>query len=200
MRPSRAGKHERAKLKGIDITGVQFGRLIVLGRDFDRVETHRKGQYTSHSLPNWICQCSCGKVRSYRKYQLTHGEIVSCGCYRNERNRSDKNTIRKAKNQFYLAYVFGAKKRRLEFTLSKEQAISLAEEACFYCGALPSGDSWPHNGIDRKYNDLGYVPGNMVPCCSFCNRAKWTIKPEEFIARCKAVAMHCSSDWKAANA
>ena len=29
-----------------------------------------------------------------------------------------------------------------------------------------------YNGIDRIDNKLGYIKGNMTPCCKICNHAK----------------------------
>jgi hypothetical protein len=56
-----------------------------------------------------------------------------------------------------------------------------------YCHYPPRGG---FNGIDRVDNSKGYILGNCVPCCSWCNRAKadgtlakfmdwiWWMRPE----------------------
>lgn len=58
-----------------DLTGKQFGRLIVISLDKAK-EDHK----------HWLCQCICGNPNlvSISKYSLKHGHTVSCGCYRNE--------------------------------------------------------------------------------------------------------------------
>jgi hypothetical protein len=38
-------------------------------------------------------------------------------------------------------------------------------------------------GIDRMNSDLGYIEGNMVPCCGICNITKMDYSAEEFISR-----------------
>ena len=39
-----------------------------------------------------------------------------------------------------------------------------------------------YNGIDRKDNNLGYTPKNVVPCCSVCNFAKKNMPFDAFMA------------------
>jgi hypothetical protein len=62
-----------------------------------------------------------------------------------------------------------AKNRKLEWIISKEQYAILAVLPCDYCGG-------PHPkmgvGLDRKDNNLGYIAGNVVPCCGTCNDMK----------------------------
>jgi hypothetical protein len=62
-----------------------------------------------------------------------------------------------------------AKKRNLEWTLTKEVFIELRLLPCTYCGGtLPEAGS----GLDRKDNLKGYISGNVVPCCFRCNYMK----------------------------
>ena len=75
-------------------------------------------------------------------------------------------------------YVKSAKKRNLDFTLSKALFESLLIQPCFYCGhSIPN----QINGIDRVDNNKGYIEGNVVPCCEICNTLKGTNHPQEFI-------------------
>ncbi len=62
-----------ARLK--DLTGQQFGRIVILRRDPSPAET--TGAY-------WICSCDCGNEFSARGSNLTKGDIRSCGCLRRE--------------------------------------------------------------------------------------------------------------------
>lgn len=39
-----------------------------------------------------------------------------------------------------------------------------------------------YNGLDRLDNSMGYCKDNVVSCCKTCNRAKWTMNKEPFIA------------------
>lgn len=59
------------------------------------------------------------------------------------------------------------------------------EASCHYCAAAPTNIANKiarYNGIDRKINELGYVDGNCVTCCKFCNFAKRNFGYEEFLA------------------
>ncbi len=58
----------------------------------------------------------------------------------------------------------------LPWVLTLDEWSAVAVSPCVYCGRRPNGTetgSW----CDRKDNDpgIGYTPGNVVPCCGFCN-------------------------------
>jgi hypothetical protein len=38
-----------------------------------------------------------------------------------------------------------------------------------------------YNGIDQVVPCVGYRPGNVLPCCFFCNRAKGNVSLKEFL-------------------
>lgn len=71
-----------------------------------------------------------------------------------------------------------AKKRNLEWTLSKEETWLLTQQPCHYCRILPYQKYWQYsyfviyNGLDRVDSSKGYHSDNVVPCCGFCNRLK----------------------------
>lgn len=97
---------------------------------------------------------------------------------------------RKYKTNFttrLISYKRGAKVRNLNFELSDDEARSLMNENCFYCGYKPADEL---NGIDRMDNKRGYEPQNCVPCCGSCNIGKHAKSPAEFIDWCKRVADH----------
>lgn len=66
------------------------------------------------------------------------------------------------------SYKREAQRRDLAWELSDDQAYALFRLDCRYCGLVAS----PLNGIDRVDNAIGYTIGNVVPCCSQCNKAK----------------------------
>lgn len=62
----------------IDIqTGDRFGRFTIVRE----VERRAKKRY-------FLCKCDCGQTREVRFVALRAGAIVSCGCARDERNRT----------------------------------------------------------------------------------------------------------------
>lgn len=65
---------------------------------------------------------------------------------------------------FYHRVKVGAKARELEFDLPFEYWRDIRDYGCYYCGA-----EILCAGMDRIDNDLGYFPGNVLPCCEDCN-------------------------------
>lgn len=59
----------------IDLTGMQFGRLVVLSR----ATSSTKGQ------SQWLCRCDCGTERIIIGSVLRDGRSKSCGCMKLER-------------------------------------------------------------------------------------------------------------------
>lgn len=63
--------------KFIDLTGMSFGRLTVIGRDTN--------QRSNSSTIKWLCRCSCdGKIISVFGNGLKSGHTRSCGCLQRE--------------------------------------------------------------------------------------------------------------------
>ena len=56
-----------------DLTGMRFGRLIVIKR-YGRIGNQR----------TWLCKCDCGKEKVIRGAVLLRGDALSCGCYAKE--------------------------------------------------------------------------------------------------------------------
>lgn len=61
-----------------DLTGMRFGRLLVLRLDTIRSTARRK---------YWICQCDCGNIKSICSDALVSGDTLSCGCMKQEKAR-----------------------------------------------------------------------------------------------------------------
>lgn len=54
----------------IDIIGKKYGKLTVISRN----KKNSYGRYT------WNCKCDCGKDKIAFSYDLTGGNLTSCGC------------------------------------------------------------------------------------------------------------------------
>lgn len=70
----------------IDITGQRFGRLVV-------------ASYHGNSM--WVCNCDCGGECIVNTQNLKHGNVKSCGCYREE--TSSQQGLEMVKHGFYLS-------------------------------------------------------------------------------------------------
>lgn len=63
---------EKSPYEGIkDLTGLQFGKLKVLGKS---------GNKAKDGNPMWLCQCECGNKIETTKRRLITGNTSSCGC------------------------------------------------------------------------------------------------------------------------
>ena len=64
-----------------DISGLRFGRLIVIGEDRSR---YRK---------LWLCECECGRRKLVAKSNLIGGGTRSCGCFAREVVKAAANNL-----------------------------------------------------------------------------------------------------------
>lgn len=74
----------------------------------------------------------------------------------------------------YSHYRTNAKIRGLVFDLTWVEFKTLCESNCYYCGE-------EGYGVDRVNSTMGYIKGNIVSCCSFCNKVKSSLTLNEFI-------------------
>lgn len=149
-----------------DFTGVVFGNLRVLG-------VHRQHP-TSKGLV-YDCICSCDVKKLCKHFDLKHGRAKSCGCSRwvprvSKSHRAAVVSYHKYKNKAWA--------RDLPFELTPAEFEKLVMAPCHYCGTLPEVVA----GVDRKNSDLGYIKGNILPCCGQCNFAKSDTTYEEFLS------------------
>lgn len=63
-------------LKIVDLTGMRFGKLVVL-------EFHERKKYSKKDYKYiWKCQCDCGNIAFVDRANLKSGCTKSCGCLR----------------------------------------------------------------------------------------------------------------------
>ena len=172
--------------KAKDLTGQEFERLTVLYKTEKRIS----GNIC------WVCQCSCGNITSpIRGSSLTNKTTKSCGCLMLEVAQSTGNKNKKEPGVAFLNHMYKhcerlAKRRKIEFGLSKEEYHVLIIGNCHYCGIEPqeptgSYKKWsyslfPINGIDRIDSTKIYTRDNCVSCCKWCNQAKSTMTQDQF--------------------
>ena len=142
-------------------------------------------------LRSWCksCQAKDTKKREpkynehRRKYRLEHKDE-----YREKKKiyyRGNKEQIlsgnskwRQTLNGRLLSYVRSAKKRNIDWNISKDEFESYWGKNCHYCGEKIDGI-----GIDRIDSNIGYVTSNIVPCCYQCNIIKMDYTYDEFIGK-----------------
>ena len=192
-----------------DLTGMKFGRLLVIEDSSER---------TSCGGIKYKCLCDCGKYAVVARSELISGKSTSCGCYRTERIRESRKALKGKpcnnrkynKNEDrYAHYAFrqirqSAKTRNIDFLLSYEQVAKLIQSKCYYCGCEKSNilkvkkfDEnyiYQYNGVDRIDSEKGYVDGNVVSCCKWCNQAKSTMNQSEFYNWVKRISENFTYD------
>lgn len=83
----------------------------------------------------------------------------------------------------YSAYKTRAKKKELDFQLSKNIFDKITKSICYICGK--NGDYGI--GLDRFDNDIGYVESNCKPCCNYCNYMKKNYSYDSFLNKVKDI-------------
>ena len=127
--------------------------------------------------------------------------LIGLGCPHCNRHLSDSQA---AKNRTYYMYKENACKKGREFSLSYDEVIELVQQNCYYCGSGPSletvsSEGWKRNGIDRIDSSKGYIPSNVVPCCSRCNFMKSTMNQPDFYGHISRIYKHLLNSNKLNN-
>lgn len=89
---------------------------------------------------------------------------------RKENSKISSKAFLMTKNGKFITYRANANRRRIEFSLTLDDFCRLWQRDCTYCGKCIDTI-----GIDRIDNSLGYISGNVMPCCYDCNVMKKSI-------------------------
>lgn len=65
-----------------DLTGMRFGKLIVMELDKEKTEQNRRDRRVN--CVTWKCICDCGNTCSVSRSHLREANTCSCGCWRKE--------------------------------------------------------------------------------------------------------------------
>lgn len=146
-----------------------------------------------------ICK-HCSKEYTYKLgvYSSTSASTLYCSkdCRKEVRKQVNakykETTKRKEKEGTELFWILNsrlgkikdsAKKRNLEFNLTRDDVIPYYKTPCYYCN-IPVDNI----NFDRINNSQGYIPGNIVSCCLRCNLMKHNQVQSDFINLCKVIA------------
>lgn len=148
-----------SKSQLIDITGQRFGRLIAI----------KRLPWAKSSTP-WKCLCDCGNESVVTLNHLRSGHTVSCGCRKDEIERSVHiitQTHQMSKTAIYR--IWAGMVNRCEnpnepaFAEYGARGITVSPEfrtfEGFYAimGERPKGMT-----LERKDNNRGYNPDNVI--------------------------------------
>ena len=175
--------------KALKLKGRKFGKLRVL----ERAENGNNGK------TRWLCKCKCGNEKIVHAEGLTRGTTVSCGCYGKTKDWAGHGGICLS---FWHSIRDGAKRRKLEFTVTIEEAWDLFQRQQSRCAITGEplifakmGEYRSHRGsqtasLDRIDSSKGYIPGNIQWVHRIINEMKWDYPQEEFVTWCKRVVEH----------
>lgn len=157
--------------------GTIFGMLTVI----DNSKIVRKG---NRSLSACLVRCGgCGIEKIIVNSVLRRGASKSCGSCGRKRPEAGWKVI-------WSLLKKNADCRKIDVRITPEQVRIIGQLPCAYCSHPPQNryyrTSWRErhvrvkdkqpsflfSGIDRVDSTKGYFPGNVVPCCRFCNHAK----------------------------
>lgn len=164
-----------------DLTGQTFGSWKVL---------YKKNCDSSGTLYTCVCT-KCTKQKDVYAGNLRRKKSLSCGC-----ERQQKPLGIAPLNYVYRYYKQGAKRRKLDFFLTKDEFERLILSSCHYCGSPPSMEfkQWAYralykyNGIDRIDSSVGYNLKNSVSCCKKCNVSKSILSYENFLKKLETLS------------
>jgi hypothetical protein len=85
-------------------------------------------------------------------------------------------------------YITSAKKRTIQFELSKEYFDEKRKNPCYLCGKENAGTH--QNGLDRVDSSIGYIESNVQSCCGSCNMLKNNYSLVSFLEKCLHISLH----------
>lgn len=201
----------------VDNYGIDYSHFI-FGKSYDHLIGQRFGKLTVKSIQHKekgkrfrlfvLCKCDCGKEKLCRADSLKSGRYVSCGCHSKNRWNMvcEKNPaftgVGELRSAYYGEIIKSAKRRDLEFNVSKEylwDLYVLQNGKCALTG-LDIKFGRVHNrhettaSLDRIDNTKGYVEGNLRWVLKDINMLRADYDTEYFIKLCNLVAKNNPRD------
>lgn len=148
-----------------DLTGLRFGRLLVLKEDARFVSKSK----SAYSKKQYLCKCDCGKEVSVLEALLLNGHTTSCGCFHKEKLSQRMKSHGESGTRLYSIWS-GIKDRCFNknddsFFRYGGRGITLCEDWLIF----ENFSKWAKNNgysdkltIERKDVNSGYCPQN---CC-----------------------------------
>ena len=169
--------------------GDVVGTILI---DKKQIEPH-------YSKTSTVFYGKCQECFSERRLTSSHVGMIlkgrGAGCHCSRRSTGTESEYKWR----YQSYIQAAKKRGLNWNIDYKQFLDITQQNCYYCGIKsemrPSHSKrwdfkFPMSGIDRMNSNRGYEMDNVVPCCSYCNQAKWDHDVQNFLLWIKRVYSH----------
>lgn len=175
-----------------DLTGMRFGRLIVI----DRAPNKKKATI-------WNCLCDCGRKCTSYSTHMIRGNTQSCGCIREKSGNQHKDWTGYGEisggrwKEINRSKWNRPSRENIEFTITIEYIWELflkQNRRCILSGQeiTMRDESRPQNrgtaSLDRIDSKKGYIPGNVQWVHKDINRMKNIFEQAHFINMCKLIA------------
>ena len=179
----------------ISLVGRKLGSLNILSRINDQ-------NYPSHKGVYYMCQCDCGIEKIIGHSAIERQNQRSCGCKSTDDRRKKTHKLNPAwkgvgdiSGHHYASIKHNAKRRNLEFSLTKEYIWDLYEAQNKRC-ALSDLDIYFTNSysngvytasLDRIDSNKGYIIGNVQWVHKDINYMKSNHSQEYFLSLCEKI-------------
>lgn len=150
----------------------------------DRIDSSK-----DYNIDNCV---SCCKICNYMKCDKTVKEFIDTVTYILSKNfiiekkwiKDDEKIFKCSQNTSFSRFINESKNRLLNNDITKETYDTIITLPCNYCkNSFVNGS----RGIDRIDSTIGYVYGNITPCCYTCNLMKGILSQEEFFKHLKRI-------------
>lgn len=159
---------------------------IVVYNGIDRIDSSKS--YDKNNCVSCCKNCNFMKgVKSIDEFINTIKYLLMSNCIIEYENVNPKQLFTCSKNSIYSKFISEAKNRNINTTLTKETYDFIISMPCNYCKNIFENGS---KGIDRIDSTIGYIYGNITPCCYTCNTMKNILSQEEFFKHLKRIYDH----------
>lgn len=161
-----------------------------VGSVWGNKEIVKAAGYNKWKQPVYMWKClRCGEVYGPRTGTEISRYPYSRCCPRRLDEKKNYKGYKEITGSKMAQYKDGARRRGLEFTVTKEylwELFELQDRKCAYTGIdLIHGQN---ASLDRIDSDAGYIEGNVQWVDWTINRMKLNIKHDEFVRLCSLVA------------
>ena len=149
----------------------------------DRIDSSKS--YDKSNCVSCCKNCNFMKsVKSIDEFINTVKYLLMSNCIIQYENINPKQLFTYGKNSVYSKFISEAKNRNINTELTKETYDFIISMPCNYCKNIFENGS---RGIDRIDSTIGYIYGNITPCCYTCNTMKNILSQEEFFKHLKRI-------------
>lgn len=158
---------------------------LVVGQKFNSLTIVSESLFKKNNT-YYQCQCDCGNMRLYRKYDILN-RYKSCGCLLKNK------TYQEISGTYWKSIKNAAKQRNFKFDITAEYVWNLflrQERKCALSGKTlyftnRTNQSDQTASLDRINSDIGYIVGNVQWVHKDINKMKGVLTDSYFLELCK---------------